>query len=131
MPLTRNLPTPEGREEGRKIAEFVDAEDSRLRAEHPNLRQRCASCALRKGTMANGCAATLSDAMKCVIERRGFDCHETHEQCAGYQLAITAFAPAIIAMEGKAPWEFSTSENDDAEIKERTPKGPWWKEKIS
>jgi len=80
-----NSATPEGRELGAILARFCDQE-----AERAGRDDRCATCAFRFGDhLANGSAATLMSALKCVMEREPFWCHEHDRPCAGWLLMRT------------------------------------------
>ena len=105
--LIRNVPTPEGIKLGEQMARFADkSEVADYIAAHPNARERCKTCAFRKGTLPNGCPATLMDAVKCLIEDHDFNCHENTEQiCAGFLHA--KIASADVTFQGKVPWDFS------------------------
>lgn len=89
----RNLPTPEGYALGAELARFAEQEIAKGKAD-----KRCATCAFRKGTDANGCAPTLMDALKLAMERRPFYCHEAHKCCGGWRVLV-----ADVAQE--APWD--------------------------
>ena len=78
-----NLPGPAGIKLGGHLARFADAEAAK-RADAP---KRCHDCAFRAGTAPNGCAQTLLDALKCLVEGGpDFDCHIKPGVCAGYAL---------------------------------------------
>lgn len=86
-----NEPTPEGRMLGEQLARLCDIEEERLRETFPAMHRRCGDCALRLGTVPNGCEETLMDVVKAVIEHVPFFCHKalTPEGapkilCAGY-----------------------------------------------
>lgn len=91
--MITNLPTEEGRALGKELARLCD---SALLGK-PD--ERCATCAFRLGTEANGSPATLMDATKCVLERVPFFCHEHARPCAG-------FAAMVLTRPVVAPWEF-------------------------
>lgn len=101
-----NAPSDEGAVLGKEMARMADGEMEKRKANFPNHVERCATCAFRLGTVANACAPTLMDAMKCVIEGRDeFFCHEReHHQCVGY---------AILKRDNdrgpECPWSFSNS----------------------
>jgi hypothetical protein len=109
----RNLPTPEGRALGVELARLVEGE---VAGKDDG---RCATCAFRVGTDANGSPQTLMDAVKCAAERVPFYCHEamSAEQdaawrrgedlpgnmtklCAGWRAMLSPVAHV-------APWPFS------------------------
>lgn len=90
---------------------MTDKAEVELRKKFPNHAERCKSCAFRLGTIPNQCAPTVMDALKCVIEKRDFMCHEHFdadgnptELCAGYLLAMGATydLPPV-----ETPWEYS------------------------
>lgn len=98
-----NVPTPEGRALGRELARFVDIEEAK---EPGRFKPRCEGCAFAPGSIANGCPATLMDALKSVMERDPFYCHhgipdddEPVELCAGY-VRLVAVEPPTPAKEG-------------------------------
>lgn len=99
-----NAPSSDGIALGKEVTRFADLELEKRKRNFPNHVERCATCAFRKGTAANGCAATLMDAMKCVIEGRDeFMCHEReNHQCVGY---------AVLKRDDErgpeCPWPFS------------------------
>lgn len=108
--LYRNRPTAEGRALGVELARFADA----AAAEHPELPERCRTCAFRLGTVPNGCVTTQMDALKCAIEGIVFLCHERPMDgpncpivdgslCAGWRL----LRPEPGAPTRKAFWPFS------------------------
>lgn len=105
MTLVRNAPTPDGYALGGHLARFVTQELQKALAKFPNHVQPCETCAFRRGTFANGCGVTLMEALKCVMERSPFYCHEKQNDgrvCAGwFVLQSGAGAPV------KAPWKFS------------------------
>lgn len=98
--FVRNIPTEEGQALGAELARLADGALLQLNGA---VLERCATCAFRAGTMANGCAATLMNALKCAMEgEESFYCHEKNREgcvCAGY-LALRFSQPV------KAPWEF-------------------------
>lgn len=80
-----NEPSDLGRELGGMVARMTE------RTGDPILSERCHDCAFRAGTRANGCGATLLDALKCVVEGAGFWCHVNEGRpCAGYVAARRA-----------------------------------------
>lgn len=73
--------------------------------------ERCSTCAFREGTIPNQCADTISDAMKCVVEREPFYCHDKSRPravCHGWYTAVvvTKDVPKVTA-----PWPFSHQES--------------------
>lgn len=93
-----NLPTPAGRALGAELARFADLEESRVLAQFPHSQPRCGDCALRLGSVPNGCPETLMDLVKCLLESVPFYCHhatdgtEPTRLCAGYGLLAGTFA---------------------------------------
>lgn len=91
-----NLPSEKGAELGRELARLTRKELERSGGASP-----CDDCAFVEGTFPNRCAATLMDAIKCIIEAEPFYCHkgvtdgEPKKLCAGWQ-AMTA-APEPLA----------------------------------
>ena len=73
---TPNLPTPAGRLLGRQLARLCDLEEAKDLEGFPDQLPRCDDCAFRLGTRPNGCAETLMDAVKCIIEIKPFYCHK-------------------------------------------------------
>lgn len=72
--------------------------------------ERCATCAFRPGTPPNQCGDTLIDAMKCVVEKEPFMCHESKRSgwpCHGWFASVVATKdmPKVIA-----PWPYSHDE---------------------
>lgn len=107
-----NMETPEGRQLGGLLSGYVDAEVTR----DPTLRPRCYDCAFLKGRAPNGMAATLMNALKCVIEREPFWCHLTYDDgkerlCAGWEALMAKDDPA-----GIAPWPFIDGQTDPSVI---------------
>lgn len=81
-----NEPTEAGRRMGRILATLADR--AYQEREGQPLRQRCRGCALRHGTLANGCEEPLMDIIKAVVEIRPFHCHmgkEPRPYCAGVE----------------------------------------------
>lgn len=108
MTLVRNRATPEGHQLGVHLARFCDDAEPVARLKAPDIRPRCASCAFRAGPhVQNGSPQTQMDALKCVIERTPFLCHEpAHygEPCAGWTMMTLAHSddePRSVA------WPFS------------------------
>lgn len=93
-------PTEHGRALGTALANLADKQEAACKAEGvPYIPERCSTCAFRHGTQANGYAATLLQAMHCVLgtDPAGFGCHHTLDEtatpaalCAGYLLCRTA-----------------------------------------
>lgn len=79
-----NVATEEGRELGRELARLADNEYARTGRD-----ARCETCAFRHGEhIANGSAATLMSAVKCLLERTPFWCHESDRPCGGWTAAV-------------------------------------------
>ena len=76
--MIKNQRTPEGEEFGRHMARLCE---TAIRGED----KRCSTCAFRQGNLiANGSPQTLMTALKCVMERTPFYCHEIDVPCAGW-----------------------------------------------
>lgn len=113
MAKIRNRRTPEGEELGRELARMCDESEPRARLLMPELPPRCASCAFREGPhVANGSPETLMDALKCVMEKKTFGCHEPArdgQPCSGWaMMSIRAADLEPVAV----PWDFKNSGND-------------------
>lgn len=97
-----NVPTPEGRALGEQLARLCDIEEARLREQFPKMHRRCGDCALRLGTDPNGCAETLMDVVKGVVEGVPFYCHKAMPNgepkllCAGYAAIVGSDLSAAI-----------------------------------
>src|SRR4051812_24548724 len=106
-----NRLTPEGRKLGAALAQLADKADQELRAKSPEIGERCASCAFREGTVPNGCAETVMDALKCVMEGIPFLCHQVKDGkvalCAGWYVSQ---AMLIDKPKLPTPWPFSLAE---------------------
>ena len=96
--LIANRATALGRQLGAQMARLCDRE-----AETAGCDGRCDTCAFRGGDhIANGSPETLMDALKCVLERTPFFCHEPGREnapCAGW-LALRSPAGSEVT----APW---------------------------
>lgn len=114
----RNRVTPEGRALGEQMARLTEKSIAQLAAEgEPD--ERCKSCAFRAGTVPNGCPQTQLDALKAVLEKVPFMCHQSDRKgwpCHGWYAASVALGRAEKArgepLNAKCPWEFSPP--DDA-----------------
>lgn len=92
MPPQR--PSWHGRALGAAFAKLADA----MAPLHPEIPERCKTCAFRAGTIPNSMAGTLVEAMHCVvgIDPAPFGCHHSLKDglptklCAGYVLAKLA-----------------------------------------
>ena len=113
--MTRNRPTPEGREMGAHLARWAEDALPKLAA-FGQADDRCKTCAFRAGTVPNGCPSTVMDALKAVMERTPFVCHEHGRNgtaCLGWVAMVVADkSPTAI----KAPWPFSTDLPDVIEL---------------
>lgn len=113
--LEHNRTTAEGRAAGFHLARLTDIEVGKLMSSgewHQD--ERCASCALRMGTVPNGCPQTILDVTKCVLEKKTFNCHVARGDCpAGTHPCMGWFAAMQLGggprkrAAVKAPWEFS------------------------
>jgi hypothetical protein len=94
--------SPAGREAGLVLAALAEHSIKK----HIGLTdKRCKTCALRAGTVPNGCYQTIADVVKCLVEKRDFNCHyDTTRQCEGFKAAMLERKnlPA-----GVTPWKFS------------------------
>lgn len=106
---------------GEHLARFADMADAEQRKQFPKMKERCVTCAFRKGTIPNGCPEAVMDALKCVIEGVDFMCHhspkDAMEPCMGWFLLMSQSKKT-----GKAPWPFATqdwTEEERAEYKRR------------
>lgn len=107
--------TPEGQALGRELVRLILPVLIRLRSEG-EADTRCQSCALRRGTVPNGCPQTVMDLLKCLMEGVPFSCHVTRTPDGERNICHGYFA-ARVALGGKtqtAPWPFSTEEDPDA-----------------
>jgi hypothetical protein len=90
-----NRITEEGQELGRHMARLCDRE----LAGKPD--DRCRTCAFRAGDhLANGSPETLMTAVKCLMERIPFWCHEGDHPCAGWMALRVAKGDEVTV-----PWE--------------------------
>lgn len=105
--LVPNRPTDLGRQMGAEIGRLTET----VIAKTSTSDDRCKTCAFRAGTLPNGCEETVMDAMKCVLERRVFMCHQTFnasgkptEVCDGWRIASESVngLPSLVA-----PWSYS------------------------
>lgn len=119
--MERNRPTPEGRQLGRKLAQWCDDAEPAARLRMPELPPRCASCAFREGRhVANGSPTTQMDALKCVIEGVEFHCHEPYREghlCSGWAMMMLAKDEPDF---GKCPWPFSDEVGTAAPLAAKT-----------
>ena len=116
MTMVPNRPTPEGRVLGEQMARMADHAEEEQAKMFPNQRKRCGTCAFRRGTVPNGCVATLMDAVKCIGENATFFCHEKPhdsapmEPCMGWLLAVSSTTnfPKFAT-----PWPYSHVDDED------------------
>lgn len=106
MVLVRNRPSADGYVLGEQLDRFCEQQIDKYRQSGMAVPRRCNTCAFRKGTVPNGCAPTVMDALKCVMEGVPFLCHEHRQQhepplCSGWLL--------VVNREGEvaAPWPFT------------------------
>lgn len=101
--------TPLGREYGENLVRLVEPEIARLAADgEPDA--RCATCALRAGTIPNGCVQTLADLTKCIFEQEPFHCHHDNDRVGNPTKVCHGWLAAIVYRVGspiKLPWAFS------------------------
>lgn len=95
--LIPNRPSAEGRILGEQLALLTDKAEPRVRAQFPNHKERCRSCAFTAGTVPNACLPTVMDALKCVVDGTPFHCHQQFDDsgtptdlCAGWAMASDA-----------------------------------------
>lgn len=92
--MAPQTPSEHGRILGLEFAKLAD----HMAPLHPEIPERCKTCAFREGTIPNQMAGTLLQALNCTlgIDRAGFGCHHTLQDglptalCSGYLLARTA-----------------------------------------
>lgn len=93
--MRQNQRTPEGAALGKEMARLCDGE---LAGKPDN---RCRTCAFRHGEhLANGSPETLMSAVKCVMEREPFWCHEHDKPCSGWLAMRTPNAGTV-----ELPWD--------------------------
>jgi len=91
-----NVPTPEGRALGKELARLTELGFAKMKRDFPSAPGPCAECAFVAGTIPNGCAETVADALKCAVEGHPFYCHkgmkngEPQRLCAGWCAATEA-----------------------------------------
>ena len=94
--MRQNKVTLEGWQMGKEIARLCDVEAAKQGKDG-----RCHTCAFRAGDhIANGSPETLMSAMKCVMERTPFWCHESDRPCRGWLLSRQD-----AGAEREMPWE--------------------------
>lgn len=91
-----NLPTPEGQALGTELARLIAPRLAQVKELFPEVPPTCNECAFVAGTIPNGCAETLMDAVKCLAEREPFFCHKgvtdpnnPKRLCAGFVAAMS------------------------------------------
>ncbi len=101
--------SPRGRAMGAFWAAKVEPVIQHLAAQgEPD--ERCKSCAFRPGTVPNGCAQTMLDVTKAVLEQRPFACHVhrhpdgSRKLCAGWLASQWGAADRPVV---PCDWEFS------------------------
>lgn len=110
--VKRNLPTPEGRDVGLNMARMTEPAIADLAAQG-EADERCATCAFRAGTLPNGCAETVMDAIKCGMEGEPFYCHDKRragQTCHGW----FAMRYALDGRRTTVPWKFSHEHGEAA-----------------
>lgn len=97
-----NLPSREGRELGRLVAQMTEAARPKCERLFPGTPPMCQDCAFRAGTAPNGTVSTLMDAIKCVVEGTPFYCHhgvvdgDPKRLCGGYAVAsVSVLLPEV------------------------------------
>jgi len=89
-----NLPTPLGRMAGAELDRIYNL----TLQESGDNDERCHDCAFRKGTMPNGCEATVYDAVMCTVNGNTFECHiNVGQMCAGFAQFKNALPSSITA----------------------------------
>ena len=102
-PVRENVATAEGRDLGAHLARFCEQEAVKAGKD-----DRCATCAFRAGDhVANGSVETLMTALKCVLEREPFWCHEHDRPCAGWLLLRSDAGTEI-----HVPWAYVGGADD-------------------
>lgn len=106
--MTRNVPTPEGRELGKHLARFFAIEQPKVEAQFPGSTERCKSCAFREGTFPNGCPETVVDALNCTMSGQPFYCHvglkdgRPTKLCAGWAVLQGGDIAKLLCLAKKA-----------------------------
>lgn len=108
--------TPLGKEYGENLVRLIEPEIAKLAADgEPD--ERCTTCALRTGTVPNGCIQTLADLTKCIFERETFYCHQHKDRdgnptkvCHGWFAAVATTKARPVKM----PWQYSHETPDEA-----------------
>ena len=107
--MVLNQPTALGALLGTKLAQLCDAEAAKAGRDG-----RCGTCAFRAGDHpANGSPETQMNALKCVLERTLFLCHEPgreHEPCAGWLLMRSDAGSEV-----RVPWAIVDGFDDPAD----------------
>lgn len=110
--------SPEGRALGERLVRITEPWIKHL-ADEGEPDERCRSCAFTAGTVPNGCIQTQMDALKAVVEKIPFNCHQADRKghvCHGWFAAMVATRHAE-KVKGPAPvmscpWEFSPADED-------------------
>lgn len=100
--MISNNPSNAGWQLGSEIARLTEAT-----MKDDNVRDgRCATCAFRAGTNANGSLGTLANAIKCAVEDDVFLCHEYNDHvngpCRGWVIMHKHMKNSDI----KIPWDY-------------------------
>ena len=110
----RDRVTPEGQALGAQMARLAAKAIAEQRKQFPKMKDPCATCAFRAGTIPNGCPQTAMDAMKCLVEGVPFMCHHGTKDEAGNfnEMCVGWFASySAISLSGglkiECPWPFS------------------------
>jgi hypothetical protein len=94
--VRENVATADGRALGTQLARFCQVEIDKGHSDN-----RCSTCAFRAGGhLANGSPETTMSALKCVLEREPFWCHQSDKPCAGWLLLRTESGTEI-----EVPWQ--------------------------
>jgi hypothetical protein len=111
--------SPEGLALGAQMVKVTEPWIGHLKAQGES-DTRCKSCAFRPGTVPNGCLQTQMDALKAVVEKVPFNCHQRDREgqiCHGWFAARVAMrhaeeskGPINIA----CPWDFSPPDDEPA-----------------
>jgi hypothetical protein len=96
----RDRVTPEGQALGKQMARLAAKAIAEQKKQFPNMREPCATCAFKAGTIPNGCPQTLMDATKCLVEGVPFMCHHGtqdkdgnfNEFCVGWFASYSAIS---------------------------------------
>lgn len=121
-PQEHHRVSPEGRKAGLLFSVLAEKECATLAQEHGEPDERCKTCALRAGTVPNGCFQTQGDLCKALVEDVPFMCHSKPGKdgrfetiCHGWFAVSRVFDRARAAgvdLPASAPWDFTP---EDAE----------------